>query len=112
MGGYGIAQDYETAHRHLQAVLQIDRVSDITKAQAQYFLGKIYFLGGYGIAQDYETAHRHLQAVLQINRVRDIMRANAQYFLGQIYFQGLGVEQNYETGTQTFASYTPNRRSR
>ena len=89
--GYGIAKDEDKAMALFnECAGGIRKLAEQNDAQAQVFLGVIYYYGQ-GVEQDFKEALKWYQKAAEQGL------ASAQYNLGLRYQYGKGVEQNYVT---------------
>ncbi|MCX7184082.1 MAG: tetratricopeptide repeat protein [Nitrosospira sp.] len=81
---------------HKQALAIWEPLAAQGNAEAQYWLGSIYFNGQGGMLQDYKVAMKWVhQAATQGH-------AGAQFTLGHMYAAGEGAEQDYQEAVKWF----------
>jgi TPR repeat protein len=71
------------------AVKELRPLAQAGHAEAQYYLGRVYYYGGRGIRHDYARAAQWFR------KAADQGHAAAEYKIGGMYFSGRGVSQDY-----------------
>ena len=79
-----------------QALMIWEPLAAQGNAEAQYWLGSMYFNGQGGVLQDYKEAVKWVRLAAAQGHV------DAQFVLGHMYADGEGVEQDYQEAVKWF----------